>query len=74
MKNIIISESKFIKLYSKLLNEVAGVPENILETGEEIYGGILGELDFIDSVEDEYEFEIEGDFRISDVKFKTLFS
>ena len=72
MRNIIITESKFNKLKQNLLNEVVGVPNNILETGEEIYEDILFELDQIDDNEDEYDFEIEGDFRISDVEFKKL--
>jgi hypothetical protein len=72
MRNIIITESKFNKLKQNLLNEVVGVPNNILETGEEIYEDILFELDQIDDTEDEYDFEIEGDFRISDVEFKKL--
>lgn len=71
-KNIIITESKLRLLWDKLLNEVVGVPDNILETGEEIYEDILIEIDLLNKVKDIYKLNIQGNYRISDVTFTDL--
>jgi hypothetical protein len=72
MKNIIISESKFIKLFDNLIKEVVGVPENILETTKKVYDLILDELDNFTEKNEEYNFQINSEFKISDITFEQV--
>lgn len=72
MKNIIITESKLKKLWSKLLSEEVGVPKNILISSEKLYKELLDNISSLTSVEDNYEFEIKSDFKISDLKFEQI--
>jgi hypothetical protein len=72
MKNIIITETKLKKLWSKLLSEEVGVPKNILISSEKLYKELLDNISSLTSVEDNYEFEIKSDFKISDLKFEQI--
>jgi hypothetical protein len=72
MKNIIITESKLRTLWSKLLNEEVGVPKNILLSSEKLYKELLNKVSSLTSVEDNYEFEIRSDFKISDLEFEQI--
>jgi hypothetical protein len=72
MKNIIITESKLKKLWSKLLSEEVGVPKNILISSEKLYKELLDNISSLTSVEDNYEFEIKSNFKISDLKFEQI--
>ena len=65
---IILTESQF-----KILQEAVGVPEGILQAGEELYNIVSDELKSIDSTEEKYEFEVEDkELTISDVTFDNI--
>ncbi len=65
---IILTESQF-----KVLQEAVGVPEGILQAGEELYNIVSDELKTIDSTEEKYEFEVEDkELTISDVTFDNI--
>ena len=56
-----------------LLSEAVGVPENILESGKQLYNLISDELKTITSKEENYEFELEDvEIIVSDVKFDKI--
>jgi len=62
---IILTESQF-----KILQEAVGVPEGILQAGEELYRIVSDELKQINSIEENYDFEIDdAELKISDVTF-----
>lgn len=64
---IILTESQF-----KILQEAVGVPEGILQAGEELYNLVSDELKTIDSTEESYSFNIYSDLVISDVTFTKI--
>jgi len=65
---IILTESQF-----KILQEAVGVPEGILQAGEELYNLVSDELKTISSTEESYSFEIEDkELKISDVMFDSI--
>ena len=64
---IILTESQF-----RVLQEAVGVPEGILQAGEELYNIVSDELKTIDTTEESYSFEIYSDLMISDVTFDTI--
>lgn len=65
---IILTENQF-----KILQEAVGVPEGILQAGEELYNIVSDELKTIDTTEESYSFEIEDqELKISDVIFDTI--
>jgi len=65
---IIITESQF-----KVLKEAVGVPEGILQAGEELYNIVSDELKQINSTEDSYDFEIDDvELKISDITFDKI--
>ena len=65
---IILTESQF-----KILQEAVGVPEGILQAGEELYNLVSDELKTINSTEESYSFEIEDkELKISDVMFDSI--
>jgi len=65
---IILTESQF-----KVLQEAVGVPEGILQVGEELYNLVSDELKTISSTEESYSFEIEDkELKISDVMFDSI--
>lgn len=65
---IILTESQF-----KVLQEAVGVPEGILQAGEELYNIVSDELKAIDSTEENYEFEVDDkELTISDVTFDNI--
>ena len=65
---IILTESQF-----KVLQEAVGVPEGILQAGEELYNIVSDELKTIDSTEENYEFEVDDkELTISDVTFDNI--
>ena len=67
---IIITESQF-----KVLQEAVGVPEGILQAGEELYNIVSDELKQINSTEDSYDIEIDGvELKISDITFDKIFN
>jgi len=64
---IIITESQL-----KLIKEAVGVPEGIIQAGEELFNVVSSELKNIDSKENEYNFEIKRKIIISDVTFRKI--
>ena len=50
---IILTESQF-----RVLQEAVGVPEGILQAGEELYNIVSDELKTIDTTEESYSFKI----------------
>ncbi len=65
---IILTESQF-----RVLQEAVGVPEGILQAGEELYNIVSDELKTIDSTEENYEFEVDDkELTISDVTFDNI--
>jgi hypothetical protein len=65
---IIITESQF-----KVLKEAVGVPEGILQAGEELYNIVSDELKQINSTEDSYDIEIDDvELKISDITFDKI--
>jgi hypothetical protein len=64
---IIITENQF-----RVLQEAVGVPEGILQAGEELYNIVSDELKTIDTTEESYSFKIYSDLVISDVTFDTI--
>jgi len=61
-------------IIKRVLKEVLGVPSNLTQTAKEVYEAIYNDipenLDFDDI--DNYSNEIDGDFTISDYKFKKI--
>jgi len=65
---IILTESQF-----KFLQEAVGVPEGILQAGEELYNIVSDELKTIFYPEEKYEFEVDDkELTISDVTFDNI--
>jgi len=65
---IILTESQF-----RVLQEAVGVPEGILQAGEELYNIVSDELKQINSTEDSYDFEIDDvELKISDITFDKI--
>ena len=64
---IILTESQF-----RILQEAVGVPEGILQAGEELYNLVSDELKTIDTTEESYSFKIYSDLVISDVTFTKI--
>ena len=64
---IILTENQF-----RILQEVVGVPEGILQAGEELYNLVSDELKTIDTTEESYSFNIYSDLVISDVTFTKI--
>jgi len=65
---IILTESQF-----KVLQEAVGVPEGILQAGEELYNIVSDELKTIFYPEEKYEFEVDDkELTISDVTFDNI--
>ena len=64
---IILTESQF-----RVLQEAVGVPEGILQAGEELYNLVSDELKTIDTTEESYSFKIYSDLVISDVTFDNI--
>ena len=63
MRNIIITEDQL-----RLITEVVGVPDNILDAAEMLYDVVEEDIKSINSVEDEYEFEGDIEFELGDKK------
>lgn len=60
-------------LIKKILNESVGVPSGILESSEELYKLILEEIkSFDDEIEGYYGFELNTEFKISDLKINKV--
>ena len=64
---IILTENQF-----RVLQEAVGVPEGILQAGEELYNLVSDELKTIDTTEENYSFKIYSDLVISDVTFDNI--
>lgn len=64
---IILTENQF-----RILQEAVGVPEGILQAGEELYNLVSDELKTIDTTEESYSFKIYSDLVISDVTFTKI--
>ena len=64
---IILTENQF-----RILQEAVGVPEGILQAGEELYNLVSDELKTIDTTEESYRFKIYSDLVISDVTFTKI--
>jgi len=65
---IILTESQF-----RVLQEAVGVPEGILQAGEDLYNIVSDELKTIDYTEENYKFEVEDkELIISDVTFDNI--
>lgn len=64
---IILTENQF-----RILQEAVGVPEGILQAGEELYNLVSDELKTIDTTEESYSFNIYSDLVISDVTFTKI--
>ena len=65
---IILTESQF-----KILQEAVGVPEGILQAGEELYNIVSDKLKQINSTEESYDFEIDDvELKISDITFDKI--
>ena len=70
MKKIIITEEQL-----RYINESLGVPDNIFETAQKVYDGIINNLnsnknELVD--QNEFSFTIEDNFRISGFTFNNL--
>jgi len=73
MGNIIITEKQMDLIVKKLLSEAVGVPNNILESGKQLYDLISDELKNITSKEEKYEFELEDvEIIVSDINFDKI--
>lgn len=65
---IILTESQF-----KILQEAVGVPEGILQAGEELYNIVSNELKQINFREENYKFKVKDqELKISDVTFDNI--
>jgi hypothetical protein len=63
------------KIIKRVLREAVGVPEGIVETAELVYNQLMGKIESIDSIGDDDEklhFRLNGDYQISDYKFKKI--
>jgi hypothetical protein len=63
------------KIIKKVLREAVGVPEGIVETAELVYGQLMSELKSLNSISEDDEklhFRLNGDYQISDYKFKKI--
>jgi hypothetical protein len=63
------------KIIKKVLREAVGVPEGIVETAELVYGQLMGELKSLSPISEDDEnlhFRLNGDYQISDYKFKKI--
>lgn len=63
MRKILITERQL-----KLITEVLGVPDNILDAAEKLYDEVEGHVKTIDETKEEYEFTGDLDFEIGDKK------
>lgn len=72
MTKIIISEGQFNLLTKKLVSEAVGVPENILESGEKLYGIVSDFLKRINRKEDNYKGFVTTQLPVSDLTFETI--
>ena len=63
------------KIIKKILREAVGVPEGIVETAELVYGQLMSELKSLNSIsedDEKFHFRLNGDYQISDYKFKKI--
>ena len=63
------------KIIKKVLREAVGIPEGIVETAELVYGQLMSELKSLNSISEDDEklhFRLNGDYQISDYKFKKI--
>lgn len=63
------------KIIKKVLREAVGVPEGVVETAELVYDQLMNELKSLSSVNEDDEklhFRLNGDYQISDYKFKKI--
>ena len=64
------------KIIKKVLREAVGVPEGIVETAELVYRQVMDQIKSMDSLDDDDEINLNlrlnGDYRISDYKFKRI--
>jgi hypothetical protein len=63
------------KIIKKVLREAVGVPEGVVETAELIYGQLMNELKSLSSInegDEKIHFRLNGDYQISDYKFKKV--
>ena len=63
------------KIIKKVLREAVGVPEGIVETAELVYSQLMNELKSLGSIDEDDEklhFRLNGDYQISDYKFKKI--
>ena len=79
-KNIIITENHLDIIVNKLLTEKMGVPEGIIDSAKLVYKQVLQSLKDMPpngralntSNDDNIEFNLKGDYRISDANFDRL--
>lgn len=65
--------TKLNKIIKKVLKEAVGVPDNIVETAEQIYQQIVGKIKDTDITDEEnLYFNLTGNYQISDYKFKKI--
>jgi hypothetical protein len=65
--------TKLNKIIKKVLKEAVGVPDNIIETSKQIYQQIVGKVKDSDIIDEEnLNFNLTGDYRISDYRFKKI--
>jgi len=64
------------KIIKKVLREAVGVPEGIVETAELVYRQVMDQIKSMDSLDEDDEINLNlrlnGDYRISDYKFKRI--
>jgi hypothetical protein len=61
------------KIIKKVLKEAVGVPDNIVETAEQIYQQIVDKIKDTDiTYEENLYFNLTGNYQISDYKFKKI--
>lgn len=72
MVKIIITENQLKKITKETLNEAVGVPENVIEYGEELYEIISNLLKTIQIKKGNYNFSEPIDFTILDMTFSLL--
>lgn len=72
MKKVIrITESDFHKIVKRILTEKMGVPDNITQTGVQIYDALIHQLNSreYDESDGDYEITIDNIFKIGDYEF-----
>jgi len=63
------------KIIKRVLREAVGVPEGVVETAELVYNQLMSKIETIDSIgegDEELHFQLNGDYVISDYKFKKI--